>query len=276
VEQLEDRCVPAVTGGPPVVFVGDSITAWYQLYPAWQTTFGRAGAKDVGIPGLTTETLLSKINDGLLAGTSPRLVVLMIGTNDLTLGKSPEETASGVAACVTAIRASQPQAHILLLGILPSDQMPGTLKRQDTIITNALISGLDDHTTVSFVDIGSVFLQRDGTISPAVMPDFLHPSAYGYFLETAAIGNSAIALLSGARSVSVAFGPFGEVTEAVYPNGTLVQSDASGEHVLGGGVRAAAVAFGARGEQLIVLLTNGKLFQFDALGAHLLGTYPPS
>jgi lysophospholipase L1-like esterase len=33
---------------------------------------------------------------------------------------------------------------------------------------------------VKFLDIGSKFLEADGTISKDIMPDALHPSAKGY------------------------------------------------------------------------------------------------
>src|SRR5262249_58816822 len=44
VEQLEDRRVPSVQGGPPVVFVGDSITALYQTSPPWAGSSSPLGA----------------------------------------------------------------------------------------------------------------------------------------------------------------------------------------------------------------------------------------
>src|SRR5262249_15606177 len=90
-----------------------------------------------------------------------------------------------------------------------------------------------------------------------------------------AIGPSAVALLTGARTGSVAFGPFGEVTEAVSRDGTLVQYDGVGEHVLGRGVLTAAVSFGPVGEVIDVFSASGSSSRFDALGAHLLAVFPP-
>jgi hypothetical protein len=72
-------------------------------------------------------------------------------------------------------------------------------------------------------------------------------------------------------SVSVAFGPFGEVVELVSSGGMLTQVDALGAHVLGGGVRAASVAFYGGTEVLLVTYQSGALAQFDAFGTHLLG-----
>ena len=71
-------------------------------------------------------------------------------------------------------------------------------------------------------------------------------------------------------SVSVAFGPSGEVIELVNSAGQLTQFDASGAHFLGDGVRAASVAFNNGSEVLLVTAQSGALIQFDAAGAHLL------
>ena len=38
-----------------------------------------------------------------------------------------------------------------------------------------------------FTDFGDKFLEADGTLSPEVMPDFLHPNAKGYQIWADAI-----------------------------------------------------------------------------------------
>ena len=45
---------------------------------------------------------------------------------------------------------------------------------------NEKIARLDDGSHVRFLDIGKAFLNPDGTISPEVMPDYLHLSTKGY------------------------------------------------------------------------------------------------
>ena len=184
VEQLEDRCVltagflsPAVLptppvylssalaldfaprGNPQVVFMGDSISAWYANSPAWASRIGPLGARDLAVPASTTGNVLWQLDTGVLNGTSPKAIVLMIGINNLLQGQTPEDTAQGIAACVTALRLRQPQAQILLLGILPAEQTPDLPIRQDITLTNALIAGLDDGVSVHFLDVGASFLK---------------------------------------------------------------------------------------------------------------------
>lgn len=189
-------------GNPQVVFLGDSITSGYGYSPAWAAGIAPLGARDLAIGGSTTQNVLWQLDSGVLSGTAPRVVVLMVGINNLGTGQTPEQTAAGVAADVAALRLSQPQARILLLGILPAGPMPDTLLRQEIAQTNGLIAGLADGSAVHFLDIGANFLQADGTISPAVMADYLHPTNLGYNPMTTAIGQPLLTLfLEGPLSV---------------------------------------------------------------------------
>jgi hypothetical protein len=208
----------------------------------------------------------------MLDGMSPRVLVLMIGTNDLYLGVSPKDTAAGVAALVTNLRLDQPQAQVLLLGILPRGATPDLPLRQAVSQTNDLLARLADGSSVHFLDIGSAFLRPDGTLSPAVMADFLHPTALGYTIESATLVGPLGAMLSTiTRSVNAALGPSGEVIEVVLSDGTLFQVDAGGVQRLVSGVRTASVAFGPSGEVLVLVASDGTLIQVDATGTHVLG-----
>jgi lysophospholipase L1-like esterase len=217
VEQLEERCVLSTLGNPAVVptasaspiwlgryvqlataprndpavvFLGDSITEGYARgwgTPIWNASIAPLGAIDDGISGSTTQNILWELDTGLLAGISPRVVVLMIGTNNLFLGESPQQTAEGVAASVATIEAQLPETHVLLLGILPRGQSPFDPFRGEIVQTNNLIQQLTAGPRVTYDDIGGWFMSPNGTISSAVLTDYLHPSALGYILETAAI-----------------------------------------------------------------------------------------
>ena len=297
VELLEDRCllsvapgpgtipvpievpawlIPAYTldilpkGNPQVVFLGDSITDQYQLSPSWAAQIAPLRAADLAVIGSRTQNVLWQLDTGLLQGTMPKVIVLMIGTNNLATGQTPQQTADGVAAILDNLRSTQPQARILLLGILPRGESPADPFRLQIAQANRLIVGLADGTTVRFLDVGSRFLQPDGSISPTTLGDFLHPTALGDAILTAAIQPPLTAMLLGARSASFAVGPFGEVAEVVSQDGTLTQIDATGAHALFGGVVAAQVSFGATGETLDVVFASGHALQLDAFGVHQL------
>ena len=50
------------------------------------------------------------------------------------------------------------------------------------LVRHALLAKLDDGVNIRFLDIGGVFLGRDGKIPWTLMPDQLHPTAAGYQL----------------------------------------------------------------------------------------------
>lgn len=190
VEALEDRCLLAA-GSPAVVFLGDSITNYFQYgagAPIWDSLIAPYNAVDYGVPGYMTQDVLAQIANGQLDGIAPQVVVLMIGVNDLAGGASPADAAAGVAADVAAIQAKLPSSEILLLGILPSGESPADPLRGEIAQTNSLISLLQGNGgNVLYVNLGALFVQPDGTLSPAVMPDYIHPSTFGYLILAEAL-----------------------------------------------------------------------------------------
>ncbi|WP_168371752.1 GDSL-type esterase/lipase family protein [Sphingomonas sp. Leaf357] len=179
----KDRLIK--TGGTDVVFVGDSITDWWRNDPQreiFEDYFGRFRPYNIGIAGDETQHVLWRIDHGELDGLTPKLVVLMIGTNNLANANrmGPAETADGVAAVVEAIRRKLPGARILLLGIFPRGNRSDDPLRLAVNATNTLIAGLADRKTVFYLDVGPEFLAPDGTLPGDLMPDYLHPNARGY------------------------------------------------------------------------------------------------
>src|SRR6185295_6725974 len=138
-------------------------------------------AANFGIGGDTTENVLWRILNGEIEGLSPKVVVLMIGTNNFGLeGHQPDAVAKGVATIVQALRKKLPASKILLLGIFPRDEKPETDARKKIKKVNETIAGLEDKKNVRFLDIGAKLSNPDGSLDKAVMPDFLHLSEKGY------------------------------------------------------------------------------------------------
>ncbi|MBL0915155.1 MAG: hypothetical protein IBJ13_06480 [Sphingopyxis sp.] len=171
------------TGGTDLVFIGDSITDIWRTDPQreiFEDNFGKYRPFNIGIGGDETQHVLWRIQNGELEGLSPKLVVMMIGTNNLTNRMNPTDTAQGVETLVNEILVRLPNTKILLLGIFPRDnRADGTLRKLVTE-TNSLIAKRDDGKRVHFLDISQKFLERDGSISGTVMPDYVHLSFNGY------------------------------------------------------------------------------------------------
>jgi len=168
-------------GGIDVLFLGDSITEFFATRgkDVWDREIAPLGSVvDFGISGDRTQFVLWRAQNGELDGTGARVVVLMIGTNNLA-SATPENVARGIVAIVDAVRVKLPNAVVVLNALLPRGA-PGDPLRAKAAAVNALIAPLADGTRVRWLDAGPGFVVAGGTIASALMPDGLHPSAAGY------------------------------------------------------------------------------------------------
>jgi lysophospholipase L1-like esterase len=180
-ERHERMVKRAKEGNVDLLFLGDSITEGWGNNAVWQKAYGSMNAANFGIGGDTTQNVLWRITNGELEGISPKVVVLLIGTNNFGLnGDSPDGVAKGVAAILQALRKKLPKGKVLLLAVFPRDEKPKTDGRTKIAKLNEQLSRLDDHKTVRYLDLGPKFLSPDGSISNEIMPDFLHLSEKGY------------------------------------------------------------------------------------------------
>lgn len=171
-----------------IVFEGDSITsAWPSKGKAiWQGWNKSCGTVDFAIGGDRTENVLWRIEKGQLDGLNPKLVFLMIGTNNIK-GSSAQEIANGVEAIIKEYRKRLPEAVIVLQAIFPRSEKPDDELRSKAAAVNALLAKLADGKKVVYMDFGKDFLKPDGTIGVEMMPDFLHPTSKGYDIWAKAI-----------------------------------------------------------------------------------------
>jgi hypothetical protein len=167
-----------------LLFLGDSITDfWPRVGEFSWLKFAPYHPADFGVSGDCTEHLLWRITNGELDGINPKVVVLMIGTNNIGhyADEKPEWAAAGVKKIVDVIHEKLPTTKVLLLGVFPRGDKDSH-ERQAVDQINVIISGLDNGNTTRYLDIGKVFLDADGELPPDVMPDKLHPTAKGYDL----------------------------------------------------------------------------------------------
>jgi lysophospholipase L1-like esterase len=191
-------------GEAELVYLGDSITAGWsgRGKDVWAKYYGPMGAKaaNFGIGGDRTEHVLWRLDNGNFDGLKPKLVVLMIGTNNTGHQGRPqkelngtvyhstaEETAQGVKAILDKLKAKCPGTKVLLLAIFPRGANEMDRLRKQNEATNDIIKGYADDKTVFFMDIGPKFLQPDGTLSKEIMPDLLHPNDKGYEIWASAV-----------------------------------------------------------------------------------------
>lgn len=188
---------------PKLVFIGDSITHFFGGEPrgsirngadVWEKYYWNRNAVNLGFGWDRTENVLWRLQNGELEGTSPKAVVLLIGTNNLDVN-SPEEIADGVRAICQELHTRLPEANILLLGLLPRSAQPDA-RRARVKEVNQQLAKLDGTGNVVFVDIGAKFVSASGEISKEVMADALHPTEIGYEIVASAIEPLVAAMLA--------------------------------------------------------------------------------
>lgn len=176
-------------GNVDLLFIGDSITRGWKGNgkEIWAKYYGSRNAVNLGIGGDRTQHVLWRLENGNIDGISPKAAVIMIGTNNSNgSDNTVAEIADGVRAIVNKLRSELPEMKILLLDIFPRGANPNN-QRGKVLQVNQIISKLDDGEHVHFLSIGKRFVEDDGTISEAIMPDSLHLSPRGYEIWADAI-----------------------------------------------------------------------------------------
>jgi lysophospholipase L1-like esterase len=168
-------------GNVDLVFIGDSITQGWEGRgrKVWEKYYGKRNAVNLGIGGDRTQHVIWRLQHGNLKGISPKLAVVMIGTNN-SGSNTPEEIAEGIKAIIKEVRTRTPKTKILLLGIFPRGKDATDKRRQVNEKTNQIIEKFADGKNIYYLDIGKNFLESDGTLTRKIMPDLLHPGAEGY------------------------------------------------------------------------------------------------
>jgi lysophospholipase L1-like esterase len=168
-------------GNVDLIFIGDSITQGWEGpgKDVWEQFYGKRNAVNLGISGDRTQHVLWRLDNGNINGISPKLAVIMIGTNN-SGDNTPEEIADGITAIVQKLRQKLPNTKVLLLGIFPRGADPSDARRKVNEKTNEIVKKLADNKTVFYQDLSEAFLEDDGTLSRMIMPDLLHLSKQGY------------------------------------------------------------------------------------------------
>jgi len=200
-----------------LVLLGDSITANYELKGpgrlrdysgVWQRYYADRDALNLGFSGDGTRDLLWRIMHGEIDSIAPKVVVILIGANDIGwLQLTAADTVAGIDAVVAELHLRLPATKILLVGLLPSDR--GTWVRQATAEINSSLAahyGSGQVHYVTYRDVSPAFL-KNGVLDTSLFSDpqqipsepALHPSPEGQERMAAALEPTLSELLADAR-----------------------------------------------------------------------------
>jgi beta-glucosidase len=176
-------------GNVDLLMIGDSITHSWERggKKYWDKYYEPRNAVNMGFGGDRTQHVLWRLEHGHLEGISPKLAVLMIGTNNSNGNdNTAEEIADGIIAICKKLRAECPKMKILILTIFPRGPEPSEQREKNTKASK-LASKIADGKMIHYLDINDKFLTKDGFLSRKIMPDYLHPNEAGYKIWAEAI-----------------------------------------------------------------------------------------
>jgi lysophospholipase L1-like esterase len=170
---------------PDVVIVGDSIIHYCGGEPnapmarapqAWSNCFAGLKVTNLSYGWDRTENVLWRIDHGELDGIAPKAIVIKIGTNNTGIN-TPEEISAGIEAVCAAAHAKQPDAKILLFGILARKDEKAPRPAITDKVNRLLIDRLSGIPWIALRDIGDQLRNPDGTPNVKLFADGVHIDA---------------------------------------------------------------------------------------------------
>ncbi|VEI06470.1 GDSL-type esterase/lipase family protein [Kurthia zopfii] len=158
-----------------IVMFGDSMI----LYNEWDEQFPNLHIVNRGIGGDTTAGLLRRLPDVTMG--QPQKIVIMIGTNDLSLKVPQKKIIENYQLLITQIKEQTPKTKIILTTVLPFNEDIRSTKVENGQIMklNEEIRNLAKQNNVLLVDLYDVFL-KGHQLNKAYTSDGLHLNGEGY------------------------------------------------------------------------------------------------
>src|SRR5262245_14283328 len=117
-----------------------------------------------------------------LAANPADVILLEIGTNDISFGASAAQVRDNISNLLGAIKAARPSARIYLSTVIPrTDNRQSTTQNLNNLLPNMVQSKVNGGQEIILVDIASQFLAQPDW-QTALMADDKHPNDDGYAL----------------------------------------------------------------------------------------------
>lgn len=170
---------------PKIVFIGNSILHYWGGEPtapfirgndSWNEYFKPKDVRNMGFGWDRIENALWRVHNGELDGYTASHVVVLIGTNNLSIN-TDDEIVLGLKFLLESIKRHQPKAKIIVMGLLPRRNHESRIS-----ILNKRVSTVADTLNLTYADSDNLLLAADGKINERLFSDGVHPNAEGYGL----------------------------------------------------------------------------------------------
>ena len=160
-----------------LVFLGDSITQGWG--DDLKGAFGKTKVANRGISGDTTRGMLIRMKEDVLA-LKPSGVVLLLGTNDLEEGATPEVIAGNLKLIIAELKAFDAEMPIVLCNVFPSSASKKRPAEQIKAINSLYAAAVKGDRQVTVINTWAMFADENGDARKSEFPDLLHPNDQGY------------------------------------------------------------------------------------------------
>lgn len=160
-----------------IIFLGNSITDNCE----WSELFSDPHIKNRGIGGDDTDGILERLNEA--TKSNPAKIFIMIGTNDLSNGKSVEYIVDNYRKVIASITQSTPSTKIYIQSVIPTDDaVHYTRRNTDIIKINDKLKEIADQNGLIYIDLFNVFKLGNNKLNPEYSLDGLHLNGKGYLV----------------------------------------------------------------------------------------------
>lgn len=179
-----------ITPKNATVFFGDSITELCVSEDIYAEYTANTGVPVInrGISAECTDEMLKRIETNIVP-LSPRNLVMLMGTNDLSYGRDEEEILSNIRQMLKIMKEKCPKTNIVLQGIYPTDPERDSLYqrfqlrgRENARICefNKKLAELATEEGAVFLDVTPLLADENGNLKKEYTYDGLHPNVQGY------------------------------------------------------------------------------------------------
>ena len=236
---LGDSITKGITGSTDLAGyrndLADSLTAEGVNFTFVGSVTTDAGGNHEGHDGFRADQVLANIN-GYLTSRSPDVILLHIGTNDISDNQTIQSTRDEISSIIDAISAFDANIKIVISSVIPRDDgQDQKTSNLNTLIYGVYLEKRDAGVQIFYAGTNEVFKANPNFVADH-LADNVHPNDSGYAIIAGVFFNSIMNALNNTDlTVSDNFERthlgvvWGSDPENVIVNGDLINSATSGD-----------------------------------------------
>lgn len=173
-----------------ILFLGNSITqgtgghrtsvTYKPGFKAFDSVFVNLKWESAGISGDRSQNILWRLQNGNYAKAKPKVMVVMIGVNNISAGDSPPEIVEGIKKITDWTTKNMPSTKVLLLGPLPTGLKKDEERRKKYEEVHRLLAK-QPHNKFKYQSIAAPFMLPNGDLDTLKYgSDGIHLQPDGY------------------------------------------------------------------------------------------------